>query len=66
MLRLRLPLGPVTLRLHPDAIALGALPLSLLVVNVSLQFLHLDSALFAGHYFEDRIPCPGPRPIDNG
>jgi hypothetical protein len=35
--------------LHPDSVALGALPLSFLVVNVPLQFLHPDSAVLAGH-----------------
>jgi hypothetical protein len=37
------------LLLHPDAVALKASPLPLLVVDVSLQFLHLNPARFAGH-----------------
>jgi hypothetical protein len=40
--------------LHPYPVALGASPLTLLVVDVSLQFLHLNSAGFAGHRFQNR------------
>jgi hypothetical protein len=36
--------------LHPDAVALGTSPLSLLVVDVALQFLHLNSAFLADHW----------------
>jgi hypothetical protein len=43
-------------RLHPDLIALGAPPLSFRVVNVPLQFPHLNSACLAGHFlFRGRL-----------
>jgi hypothetical protein len=35
--------------LHPDAIALGALPLALFVVDVALQFFHLYLTRLARH-----------------
>ncbi len=48
-----------TLSLHTDPVALGASPLALLVVDVSLQFLHLNSACFAGHRLQDRRSFAG-------
>jgi len=38
-----------SLCLHPDSAARGAFPFSFLVVNMTLQFLHLNSAFLAGH-----------------
>jgi hypothetical protein len=50
-----LPYNSRSLRsLHPNPAALGAFPLSLLVVNVSLQLLHPNSAFLAGHQLQHR------------
>ena len=57
----RLPMVPLcghSVLLHPDSAALGALPLSFLVVDVPLQFLHPDSAFLAGHYIDRIAPTP--------
>jgi hypothetical protein len=46
--------------LHPNSVALGALPLSFLVVDVPLQFLHWRFALLAGHCVSRiALPCRG-------
>ncbi len=42
-------LPPRTRLLHPNSIAVGAFPLTLLVVNVTLHFLHFNFASIAGH-----------------
>jgi hypothetical protein len=42
--------------LHLDPTAFGALPLSFLVVDVPLQFFHLNFVRFARHCSDDRIP----------
>ena len=41
--------------LHPDAVALGALPLAIPVVDVALEFPHWGAAFLAGHRFNGRI-----------
>jgi hypothetical protein len=43
--------------LHPGSAALGTFPLSLLVVDVPLEFFHRNSALLTGH-MEHFFSCP--------
>lgn len=48
------------LLLHSDFGALRARPLALLVVDVSLEFLHRNLALSACHVFQHRTEVAGP------
>jgi hypothetical protein len=41
--------------LHADAVALWTFPLAVSVVDVALEFLHLNSAFLAGHQCNGRI-----------
>src|SRR6266852_3127015 len=43
------PAPPSFLFLHPDSVALRTLPFAVLVIDVALQFIHRDFAVFAGH-----------------